>query len=376
MRILYILERPIQNDLPYRLIAKDGAISVTVLCIEKSRGIIQPKENLNQSVFLEDELYQFPYQFLSERISLKDYIRKSDIVVIYGHFHPQFRKAIMLAKVFRKKLILTSDATSSHGIAGSTGWKLKIKPFLFRILYNLVADALFVPSNASKGFFKSIGIHSHKIILTPYSVNEEFVLNRISHDGIAEIKKKFGIENSEVIFLFCGKLIDRKRPEDLVRAFYQIRNTTAKVILVGDGPLRENLELLVDNLKLKEQVIFTGLVSYNKLPIYYAISTVLVVPAEHEPYGLPVNEAMICGTPVIASTAVGAAQDLVENGVTGFVYPVADIDVLASKMKLFIDLPKLKNTLANNCQLKMKSWSSHTNVAAQIEFFKSKGWLS
>ncbi|MFM9785843.1 glycosyltransferase, partial [Streptomyces scabiei] len=83
---------------------------------------------------------------------------------------------------------------------------------------------------------------------------------------------------------------------------------------VGDGPLRLALEALATDLNIRQQVIFTGLVPYNELPSYYALASVLVIPAEHEPYGLPVNEAMICGTPVITSNAVGAAGDLIEEG--------------------------------------------------------------
>lgn len=356
--------------------ANTGVINIQVLCLEKKNGKLSDQENINHSVFNNNSLYSFPYKFLNTKCELLNYIRNAGIVIIYGHFHPIFRKAIFLTKFFRKKLILTSDASSLQGLAGSSGWKLKLKPALFRLLYNQISDAIFVPSNASKKFFQQIGIKQHKIILTPYTVNEEFIQESLQNSDVAMLKESLGIRINDTVFMFCGKLIQRKRAEDLLYAFTKINDLSSKVIFVGDGPLRDTLEALATELNIRQQVVFTGLVPYNELPSYYALASVLVIPAEHEPYGLPVNEAMICGTPVIASNAVGAAGDLIEEGATGYIYPVADIDALSSKMKLFIDSPKLKTTLSNNCQLKMKSWNSQSNVAAQVEFFKSKGWLS
>lgn len=376
MKILYVLERPIQNDLPYQLISTIDHIDVTVFCIENGKENISGNENINISVFDNKSLYVFPYEFLNTSNSLLRFIKQADIVIIYGHFHPIFRKAILLTKLYRKKLILTSDATSILGISESSGWKLRLKPFLFRILYNHISEALFVPSTASKTYFEKLGIKSHKIILTPYTVNEVFIQDQLLKFDSNALKKLHGINYNDIIFLFCGKLIQRKRAEDLLIAFALLKSVSAKVIIIGDGPLRCSLEKLATDLNIRHQVIFLGLVPYHNLVAYYALASVLVVPAEHEPFGLPVNESMICGTPVIASNVVGAAGDLIKDGVTGFTYPVADIVSLSNKMKLFIEDPSLKSTLSNNCVLKMESWSSQSNVDAQLSFFKQKGWLT
>ncbi|MEN9599547.1 MAG: hypothetical protein RL596_1866 [Bacteroidota bacterium] len=376
MRLLYLLERPIQNDLPYQLLSKENNITTTVLCLEETNGSLSGSENINQSVFDNNQLYIYPYKFLKSGSSLLAYIKRSDIVVVYGHFHPVFRKAILLAKLFGKRLVLTSDASSLQGISGSDGWKLKVKPFLFRFLYNSIADALFVPSSASENYFKKIGIKAHQIVLTPYTVNEQFLLNRLQNSNLVKLRGLLGLRSNEVVFLFCGKLIPRKKAEDLLKAFALLADSSARMIIIGDGPEKNALETLSKNLEISNQVIFTGLVAYHELPAYYAIASVLIVPAEHEPYGLPVNEAMICGTPVIASNTVGAAGDLIEDGLTGYTYSVGDIESLSQKMSLFNESPELKTTLAENCKLKMKSWNSQSNVDAQLHFFKFKGWLT
>lgn len=375
MKILYIVERPIQNDLPFLLFNSSDNINVIVLCISKSGGALIGNENINQSVFNNKYLYEFPYQFIDSATSLLSYIKQADVIVIFGHFHFLFRKAILLTKLLNKKLVLTSDATSIQGIAGSKGWKLTIKPFLFKLLYNQIADALFVPSTASENFFKDIGIMPKKIVLTPYTVNEQFLQSCLNHCDTIQLKESLGINLNNTVFLFCGKLIQRKRAKDILLAFASLKISNATIIIVGNGPLISSLQILAKDLGISHQVIFTGLVPYDQLVCYYLISTVLVVPADHEPYGLPINEAMILGTPVIASNAVGAAGDLIVEGVTGFTYQVRDIQSLSKKMKLFIDSPQLKNALSANCKLRMQSWSSQSNVDAQLKFFKLKGWL-
>lgn len=352
----------------------DGA-KARVIYFEKDGGSLSGNENINQSVFDNGDLYSFNYEWVAGFSALLKSIRNADTIIVYGHYHQFLKISIVLAKLLYKNLILTSDATNKEGIAGSNGWKLKLKPFIFKLLYNHIATALFVPSNASKNYFEQIGIKNERIILTPYTVNEDFLLNSLNSFNTSQLKSSLGINDTDTVFLFCGKLIERKRPEDLLNAFALLNHTNAKLIIVGDGPLRNDIERLSLALNIQDKLIITGLVPYHQLAAYYAIASVLTVPAEHEPFGLPVNEAMILGTPVIASNAVGAAGDLIEEGITGFTYPVADINALAAKMQLIIEQPHLLKSLSVNAVNKMKTWSSQSNVNAQLNFFKLKGWL-
>ena len=103
-------------------------------------------------------------------------------------------------------------------------------------------------------------------------------------------------------------------------------------------------------------VRFVGFVKYSELPSVYASSDLLVHPAEHEPYGLPVNEAMVCGVPAIVSDRVGAGLDLVRHGETGFVYPCGDVEQLAKLLGEALR-PELLPQLGRNAVERMKTWS-------------------
>ena len=105
---------------------------------------------------------------------------------------------------------------------------------------------------------------------------------------------------------------------------------------------------------------------YSRLPELYASSDVLVFPSEHEPFGLPVNEAMICGIPAIVSDRVGAGYDLVEDGKTGFVYPCGDISALAKILSDVLPDRVLLKSMGEQASKRMASWSPAANAEATI----------
>ena len=375
MKLLYILERPIQNDLPYQLISNIDSITTRVICFEKHIASLSRNENINQSVFSNQALYSFNYEFISQKKALFNAIKLSDTCVVYGHYHHLFRWSIFFTKILGKNLVLTSDATSLQGIAESKGIKLQLKPIFFRFLYNIIANALFVPSNASITYFKSIGINKQKIVLTPYTVNEQFIQQAFEKADTKKLKSIHQLLPTDFVFLFCSKLIARKRLEDLIISFATINNINSKLIIIGDGPLKSQMVGLAKSLNIFDQLIFAGLVDYTELPAYYKLANILVVPSDHEPYGLTINEAMICGLPVIASDAVGAAADLIESGKTGFTYPVRNTKALSELLNHTLAYPNLLTEMSQACIAKMKTWSSATNVNAQVDFFKNKNWI-
>jgi glycosyltransferase involved in cell wall biosynthesis len=108
-------------------------------------------------------------------------------------------------------------------------------------------------------------------------------------------------------------------------------------------------------------------VKYSKLPEVYAASDLLVHPAEWEPYGLIVNEAMVCGVPVIVSDRVGASCDLVQEGVTGFTYPWGKVEKLAELLRETLSDRQRMQWLGQAAQQRMQTWSSRENAEGTLE---------
>src|SRR5208283_2027572 len=101
------------------------------------------------------------------------------------------------------------------------------------------------------------------------------------------------------------------------------------LVFAGEGPLRSELESRAESLGLKVQTHFLGFINQSGLPSVYRGSDLLVLPSDYEPFGVVVNEAMLCGCPAIVSDRVGAGGDLISAGQTGHVFPCGNVDDLA-----------------------------------------------
>ena len=87
--------------------------------------------------------------------------------------------------------------------------------------------------------------------------------------------------------------------------------------MAGSGPLEGALRAYCSDHSL-DNVVFPGFINQAELPSLYGASDIFVLPSEHEPLGLAVNEAMCAGLPIVVSRELGCAADLVEDGVNGF----------------------------------------------------------
>jgi glycosyltransferase involved in cell wall biosynthesis len=124
------------------------------------------------------------------------------------------------------------------------------------------------------------------------------------------------------------------------------------VLMVGSGELEHQLRAFCAEHAL-DNVVFTGFVNQSELPALYGASDVFVLPSEHEPWGLAVNEAMCAGLPVVVSREVGCVADLVEDGVNGYTPAAGDIDGLARALQRLIgdDQLCLRQGRASNARI-------------------------
>ncbi len=136
--------------------------------------------------------------------------------------------------------------------------------------------------------------------------------------------------------LFAGVLIPRKGLHFLLEAFacVQAELPQARLRLAGDAANRDyaaHLRRQVAELQLTEHVIFEAHVPQEQLAQRMAGARVLVLPSQSEGLGKVIIEAMLCGTPVLASEVDGIPE-IVEEGVTGYLVPPGDVDALAERM--------------------------------------------
>jgi L-malate glycosyltransferase len=118
-----------------------------------------------------------------------------------------------------------------------------------------------------------------------------------------------------------------KRIDDVVKIFYEIqKEIPSKLMMVGEGPEKEAAENLCAQLKIHDKVIFFG--NSNEIDKILCFSDLFLLPSETESFGLAALEAMSCGVPVISSNS-GGLPEVNQNGVTGFLSNVGDIESMS-----------------------------------------------
>ena len=140
-------------------------------------------------------------------------------------------------------------------------------------------------------------------------------------------------------FLYVGRFSSEKNLIRLLEAYRRYRQQQPNawgLVLVGDGPQREEVFRTVQSLGL-EDVVCPGFKQIEDLPLYYALGSAFILPSTSEPWGLVVNEAMASGLPVLVSNRCGSAHDLVSQGNNGYTFDPYDVGDMAECMRKLSD---------------------------------------
>ena len=165
----------------------------------------------------------------------------------------------------------------------------------------------------------------------------------ISKKPIFFIRKNFGIKKDDFVLLFAGRLDYHKNIFILLDAFKKVDYKNKKLFIVGDGPLRLQVESYIKDCKIHE-VYLKGFKKREALMQFYNISDAFALPSKKEAWGMVVAEAMCFGLPIIASDKVGATVDLVSDGYNGFIFPSGD------EKKFSTCIEKLINLSPDDCK--------------------------
>ncbi|MEZ8222138.1 Glycosyltransferase involved in cell wall biosynthesis [Candidatus Fervidibacteria bacterium JGI MDM2 JNZ-1-D12] len=293
-------------------------------------------------------------------------IGRFDAVVNYtGYAYASSWLVIAAAKVNGTALLFGTDATTVRPRIGKP-WKAWVKRLLLPLIFRL-ADVVIVPSTATKQLMLSFGIPEERIVLTPFVVDNDWWLRQAQQVDRAAVRAKWDIPEEAPVALFCAKLQPWKRPQDTLRAFAKADLPNAYLIFAGEGPLRTALEAEAKSLGIADRVRFLGFVNQSQLPAVYRAADLMVLSSEYEPFAVVVNEAMLCGCPVVVSDQVGARYDLVQVGQTGFIYPCGDVDALAAILREVLpDRERLKQ-MGEAARKRMETWSPRENVEALVQ---------
>lgn len=178
----------------------------------------------------------------------------------------------------------------------------KIAEHLTLFYCDTTVTELIVPTKKTSDLFKEKYKVKRNVHIVPTGIEIEKYSKKYSEEKINRLKESLRIKNTDIILLFVGRLGLEKSVDFLIENHKAIvkKNYNCKLMIVGDGPERENLEKMVKKNKLDDYVIFTGKVPLKDIGLYYKLGDIFVTASKTETQGLTVLEALAASIPVVA----------------------------------------------------------------------------
>lgn len=353
-RLLYLVSHPIQYQAPLlRLIAAQPDIRLRVVferCDTEGGYFDQGfGTRIHWDVPLRDG---FDSVALAET-DLRREIATADVIWLHGWGSRIMLEALSAARNAGKPILMRGenwDGAMPDG-SGLRGW---IKRRLLDWVFKRTAAFLTIGSK-NREYYLRHGIEESRLFPVPYAVDNEFFAVRadLSPPERLALRRRLGLPEDRRIILFAGKFQARKRPDLIAAAWSQLPEPRPALLFVGDGEMRPALENT-----LRGSVVFAGFRNQTELPALYALADVFVLPSEREPWGLAINEAMACGTAVVATDQVGAAFDLVHPD-CGRMIPAGNAAALAHALGEVLVRPEEMGAAATR---RVADWSFAANL--------------
>lgn len=227
-----------------------------------------------------------------------------------------------------------------HAEVVRPAWRYKLfyRPFLRRMLR--LADHIVVASPQVAEQASELQPHRDKCVVIPYAMHpDQYTPTPADVDYIAELRA-----DPRPLVLFVGRLVAYKGVDVLLRAMVDV---PARLVIVGDGPLRSELETLARSLALDTRTRFVGNAASDELTALYNGCDVFVLPSvtRAEAFGMVQLEAMSCGKPVVSTNLPSGVPWVNRHGVTGLVVDPGDARQLANAIATLVDDATLRNRL-------------------------------
>lgn len=250
---------------------------------------------------------------------------------------------IYLAKWMKKKIILHFHPSNE---------KFLFEPYnqkLYKKLFSQVDLILVLSEQWKKWLKEALGITKHVEVL---------------YNPCPKVNRTDNIRENYI--LFAGTVIQRKGYADLIKAFAKIASKYPdwKVVIAGNGEI-ENAKKIASKLNISNQIIFPGWISGKQKEEIFQKASIYCLASNGEGFPMGVLDAWAYGIPCIV-TPVGGIPDIVKDGVNGLIYPVGDINTLASKLDKLMSNKDLRKKIVKNTDQCISNAFNIDNINNQL----------
>jgi glycosyltransferase involved in cell wall biosynthesis len=244
------------------------------------------------------------------------------------------------------------------------GGAAKLRFIVYRQFYRMAECVIFV-SALQRTFFgaKAMGIRRAEV------VHNGIDLRHFAYEQVAArvpvLRAQYGLARSDLVIGLCAVFREEKRHTDLLEAIARLRTqgVPARAVLVGDGPLRPQIEAAIDHLGLRGSVVLAGFQS--DVRPFIAMCDAMALTSHSETFPIATLEYMAFGRALVASD-VGGMREQVADGVNGLLYPAGDIAALSAALSSLAD-PALRSRLGQGALATVRERFSEQLMLARYE---------
>lgn len=205
-------------------------------------------------------------------------------------------------------------------------------------------------------YFQKYGAHPDRVFSFPLEPDYALI-EGLSPSSIEQTRARFALATGRRRIVFSGRLIQLKRVDLLIRAFAAIADERPDwdLVILGDGPLRDQLQALVPE-RLRRRVLWTGfLADQAQVSAVYRACDLLVLCSDFDQWGLVINEGAAAGLAIVCSDVVGAAGELVRDAENGGVFARGDLASLTDVLRRSTN-PAAIDTLRAGSRRLLAAW--------------------
>ncbi len=256
--------------------------------------------------------------------------RDRPVLTFVAGYSPAAVKLWMRNLFVRTPYVIWSEAVENPA-RPDPGWRVILRRLLVHSAVGCVAYG-----SRSKSYLEALGASADKISIAINTVDTEFYRTESVKCRTHRPKQ------DPKVLIFLGNLARGKRLDLVFRAIKLLSKERVDFVLwlVGEGPERQNLEELAKKLGISEIVHFKGFTQKPEIPRLLGEADCFLFPSEYDVWGLAVVEAMAAGLPCMSSVRAGATDDLIDDGVTGFMVDFEDSQAVAEKIGWVLDNPE------------------------------------
>ena len=323
---------------------------------EKDNLFMRQVEEANYSICR--SIYKIPVG-LKPRSDGRDYFRVARCVLhLYrilsagsfhlAHTHGYFADIIGTPVC---KFLRIPHLSTCHGFI-SNDRSLKTYNRLDRLALRFCEKVITVSEEIKNDLLRK-GIKESKVVVIQNVAQNSYKKEELAHQRI-EKRRLLSIEKDEFVIGYVGRLSEEKGIQYLIEAgsVLKERSEPFKIVIIGDGPSRKELEDLAKRKGLEKKIIFIGF--QNDVEKWLPTFDVFALPSLTEGTPMALLEAMAAGIPVIA-TAVGGVPRVVESGVNGFLVDPGDFQAMSEKIMALKKNPESRNKMAAEAASLIKS---------------------